>query len=373
MGTDITVPTEQTSSKPMEWELAAQWKLAWRTLKWSFTALTALGFLVVIGQGFLFYRIFADVHPMLGLAFAVLLGAILILLVGRPLVSFFTTPVMASPPNVTIDPEAPSSTAMSARLKYDLKYLKALARNPELKSEREAMAADLQMGRKLLARVGSEDALQMARDIAEFEQNCIEARLKDIDARVDKIIHADAVGVGVATAISMNGTVDAFIVLWRNANMVSRISRLYFGRPHLRGSLTILRDVAAIVVVSRALEDVTEVTGEVIGGLLGRMGGLVAGPVMDGAVNAMMTLKLGHLTKRRCRSYKAWSQDEAKSISAEALAKVKQESASVASDLLKRCGGLTASAARATEKAMEGSKSAWSIVQSWFGTRPMKA
>ncbi len=327
----------------------------------------------MIGQGFLFYRIFADVHPILGLAFAVLLGAILILLVGRPLASFFTTPVMASPPNVTIDPEAPSSAAMSARLKYDLKYLKALARNPELKSEREGMAADLQMGRKLLARVGSEDAQQMARDIAEFEQNCIEARLKDIDARVDKIIHADAVGVGVATAISMNGTVDAFIVLWRNANMVSRISRLYFGRPHLRGSLTILRDVAAIVVVSRALEDVTEITGEVIGGLLGRMGGLVAGPVMDGAVNAMMTLKLGHLTKRRCRSYKAWSQDEAKSISAEALAKVKQESASVASDLLKRCGGLTASAARATEKAMEGSKSAWSIVQSWFGPRPMKA
>jgi uncharacterized membrane protein YcjF (UPF0283 family) len=179
--------------------------------------------------------------------------------------------------------------------------------------------------------------------------------------------------VGVATAVSMNGTVDAFIVLWRNANLIARVSRIYFGRPHLGGSLRILRDVAAIVVVSRALEDVTDITGDVIGGLLGRMGGLVAGPLMDGGINAMMTLKLGYLAKRRCRSFKGWSAGQARAISEEALQGVKQESGSVVADLLKRCGGLTSHAARATEKAFAGSKNAWGLVQSWFGGKPAGA
>ena len=118
------------------------------------------------------------------------------------------------------------------------------------------------------------------------------------------------------------------------------------------------------------LEDVTDITGDVIGGLLGKMGGLVAGPVMDGGVNAMMTLKLGYLAKRRCRSFKGWSAKQAKSISAEALKDVKEESGSVVTDLLKGVGGLTSHAARATEKALAGSKSAWGLVQSWFGGKP---
>ena len=371
MSTDVTVQEKTPESGEVEWELARQWILAWRALKWSFTALAVLGFLTVIGQGFLFYEMFARIHPWLGIGFVILLAAALVLLVGRQIRSFLTTPGMASPPDVHVDPEAPDPAAMSARLRYDLKYLKAISKNPELADQKEMIAAELDAGRALLNRTDGASgwaAKQLYADIVAFERDAIEARLKSIDARVDRIIHAEAVGVGVATAVSMNGTVDAFIVLWRNANLVSRISRLYFGRPHLRGSLLILRDVAAIVVVSRALEDVTDITGDVIGGLLGRMGGLVAGPVMDGAVNAMMTLKLGYLAKRRCRSFEAWSEQRAPALSAEALEKVRKESTSVVTDLMKRCGGLTSSAARATEMAMQGSKNTWTIVRSWFGT-----
>ncbi|MEM7767830.1 MAG: DUF697 domain-containing protein [Pseudomonadota bacterium] len=275
---------------------------------------------------------------------------------------------MAQPPHIDIDPANPDPAAMRARLAYDVKYLKALRRNPHLTAESAAIDASIAAGQQLQARtLKSGWAQARLADIHAFEAQHIEAQLKALDAKVDQVIRAEAVAVGVATAVSMNGTVDAFIVLWRNANLVSRIARLYFGRPHLRGSLLILRDVAAIVVVSRALEDVTDITGDVIGGVLGRMGGLVAGPVMDGAVNATMTLKLGYLAKRRCRSFEAWTPAKARSISAEALERVKRDSSAVVGDLMKRCGGLTASAARATEMAMQGSKSTWGIIQSWFG------
>lgn len=360
-------------SDDVQWELASQWAMAWRFLKWSATAFVVIGFLVVIGQGFLFYRMFDDVHPVLGYAYVVVLALILAVLVGRPLASFLAMPVAARPPSINIDPKAPAPAAMAARLKYDLKYLDMLAGNPLVQQERDAIRDSIVLGRALqdrVARCAPADAVAMSVELETFERIHIEALLKPLDAKVHALIHAEAVGVGVATAVSLNGTVDAFIVLWRNANLVARISRIYFGRPHLGGSLRILRDIAAIVVVSRALDDVTDITGEVIGGLLGRMGGLVAGPLMDGGVNAMMTLKLGYLAKRRCRSFKGWSAGQAKAISEEALQGVKQESGSVVSDLLKRCGGLTSHAARATEKALSGSKNAWALVQSWFGSRP---
>ncbi len=359
-----------------QWEFASQWTKAWRVIKWSATALVVLAFLTVIGQGFLYYRIFDDVHPVLGYAFIVLLAGLLILLVGRPLLAFLATPVAAKPPHIDFDPDKPDPSLLSVRLKYDLKYLTMLRRNRALIDEWGEIDASLQAGRDLLARCAGRDgetADALSAALEAFERDHIEERLKSLDAQVDKLIHAEAVGVGVATAFSMNGTVDAFIVLWRNANLVARISQIYFGRPHLGGTLIILRDVAAIVVISRALEDVTDMTGDVIGGLLGRMGGLIAGPVMDGAVNAMMTLKLGYLAKRRCRAFKGWSAKQAKSISAQALERVKQESGSVATDLLKRCGGLTSRAARAAEVTMAGSRNAWSLVQSWFGGKPSGA
>ncbi|KCZ87318.1 YcjF family protein [Hyphomonas johnsonii] len=357
----------------VQWELASQWARGWRFVKWSATAFIVVAFLVVIGQGFLFYRMFDDVHPVLGFAYVVILALILAVMVGRPIRSFLAMPVAARPPAIVIDPKAPDPAALAARLKYDLKYLDMLARNPLVQDEREAIREGIAKGRVLLERAArgpQGEALTVSVELEAFERDHIEALLKPLDAKVNALIHAEAVGVGVATAVSMNGTVDAFIVLWRNANLIARVSRIYFGRPHLWGSLRILRDVAGIVVVSRALDDVTDITGDVIGGLLGRMGGLVAGPLMDGGINAMMTLKLGYLAKRRCRSFKGWSAGQAQAISEEALQGVKQESGSVVTDLLKRCGGLTAHAARATEKAFSGSRNAWGLVQSWFGGKP---
>ncbi len=369
-------PVDAPAETAPQWEFASQWTKAWKVIKWSGAALLTLAFLTVIGQGFLFYRMFDDVHPLLGYSFVLLLAGLLLLLVGRPLVSFLSMPVAARPPHTPFDIENPDISLLSQRLRYDLKYLAMLKRNPLLAEDVAAMDDGLAAGRALLARfaiAGTDSAAQVAAGLETFQKDHIEPHLKTLDAKVDKLIHAEAVGVGVATAFSMNGTVDAFVVLWRNANLIARISQIYFGRPHLGGTLLILRDVAAIVVVSRAMEDVTDMTGDVIGGLLGRMGGLIAGPVMDGAVNAMLTLKMGYLAKRRCRAFEGWSARQARSISAEALERVKKESGSVATDLLKRCGGLTSRAAWAAEQTMSGSRNAWSMVQGWFGRKPSEA
>ncbi|MFN4185989.1 MAG: YcjF family protein [Hyphomonas sp.] len=361
-------PPVKNSSQ--QWELAAQWAQGWRVVKFAASVLVVIAFMMVIGQGYLFYRLFDDLHPLAGLAYIVILTAALAWLVARPIMAFLSMPVAAKPPDILIDPKAPDPKALVARIRYDIRYLQMLAANPAVQSERAAIEESIAKGRALVARAGRatpQEALAISSELETFERAHIEALLAPLDKRVNQIIHAEAVGVGVATALSMNGTVDAFIVLWRNANLIARISRIYFGRPHLMGSLRILRDVAAIVVAARALEDVTDITGEVVGSLLGRMGGLIAGPVMDGGINAMMTLKLGYLAKRRCRSFKGWSAGQAAAISEGALQEVKAESGSVITDFLKRVGGLTSHATRATERVLAGSRSTWELIRSWFG------
>tara|TARA_B100000678_G_scaffold256316_1_gene234561 strand:- start:11070 stop:12197 length:1128 start_codon:yes stop_codon:yes gene_type:complete len=367
--------TPERPDQPISWELAHQWQRAWRVIKWLFTALIVLAFLLVIGEMYLFYEMFSGIHPWLGLAFAGLLTFLLFFLVGRPLLSFMRTPVAATPPAPPDDPARPTRAEAIKRMKYDLKYLRSLQKNPALVGETEAITADLVEGDRLLAELKAstdDDHIALLASLRKFEHEHIDRRLKLIDKEVDRLIHAEAVGVGVATAVSMNGTIDAFIVLWRNANLVAKVARLYFGRPNFRGSMLVLRDVAAMVVLSRALEDVTDLTGEVLGGILGRMGGILAGPLMDGAINAMMTLKLGYLAKRRCRSFESWSLKQAGAISKEAMEGVRKESGSVITDLISASGGLTRIASRAGEKAWRGSKSAWSYLSGWFGTKPEK-
>ena len=80
----------------VQWELASQWARGWRFLQWSVTAFIVIAFLVVIGQGFLFYRMFDDVHPVLGYAYVVILALILGVMVGRPIRSFLAMPVAAA-------------------------------------------------------------------------------------------------------------------------------------------------------------------------------------------------------------------------------------------------------------------------------------
>ncbi len=367
----VPVSAPPPSEKPpQQWELAALWAQGWRVVKLAASILVVIACLIVIGQGYLFYRLFDDLHPVAGLVYILGLTAALAWLVARPIAAFLSMPVAARPPDILIDPKAPDPAAIAARLNSDVRYLKMLAANPEVQAERAAIQESMAKGRALAARAARAtpaEAHALSLDLQAFEREHIEALLAPLDRRVNQIIHAEAVGVGVATALSMNGTVDAFIVLWRNANLVAKVSRIYFGRPHLMGSLRILRDVAAIVVAARALEDVTDITGDVIGSLLGRMGGLIAGPVMDGGINAMMTLKLGYLAKRRCRSFKGWTAGQAAAISEGALQEVKAESGSVITDLLKRVGGLTTHATRATERVLAGSRSTWELIRSWFG------
>ena len=156
--------------------------------------------------------------------------------------------------------------------------------------------------------------------------------------------------------------------------------------------MMILRDVMTAVLLSRALDDVTDAAGEALGGLVTRLGGLVVGPMIDGSVNALMTTKLGYLAKKRCRSFDVWNEAKAQRATRDVLEQVKKESASLINDVIKASSGFIGAATNAAGgvvgaagdavgaaagiavdaagKVMKAPKSAWSIVQDAFVKRP---
>ncbi|WP_370338335.1 DUF697 domain-containing protein [Parvularcula marina] len=364
-------PAEAAEDTPAEerWEISAQWKRAWAAIKWTAYGAAMLAALVIIGQVYLFASMFFGIHPLLGGIFLGFVTVALVWFVLRPAWRFLRMPAVAVPPDVELGDPALTHRDVEQRTLYDLNYLKNMRRNPALTDEHEGIDAAILDLEKLRQAEKHIDPKVAGEEINRFEQERILPLLTGLDKKIDAYIRKEALGVGTATAVSLNGTVDAFIVLWRNVNMISRIGRLYYGRPSLRLSFKIIGDVAASVVLSRVADDLSETAGDTLRGVMNRLGGVVAGPLMDGSVNALMTMKLGYAAKRRCRSFDVWSKRKALQVASDVVEQVQRDSASLISDLVKACGGVTGTAMDVAGKAMAAPKSAWSIVQNTVGKR----
>ncbi len=256
------------------------------------------------------YSFFADIHVGLGIAFLAVFGILLVWLVGRPVYRFLKVPAAMKPPPLPPMGER-TGKDLARHLGFVEAYVGALLRNPEWEGAPEEVEAALQRCRALRdesAHADREAVAALSDRVRVLENETVGQLLAPLDAKVRQAIRQEAVGVGIATAVSWNGTIDAFIVLWRNCNLVSRIARIYYGRPGTRGTLSILRDVSAATLASAYLQDLTEAAGGALGGLFGKTVGAVSGPLLDGAVNGVVTLRIGYLAKARCRAFSAWNE-----------------------------------------------------------------
>ncbi len=371
--------TSLETQEPDRWEIAYQWRLAWRSLKWAVTGVIIFLALLAVGQIYLFHQMFSDINPALGWVFIAALSILFLWLVGVPLIKFLRAPQIAQPPNVDLKADDIDPAALKKRFEFDDAYLRSMTANPALIGHHAAALT----AREDLRALEKGDADNLPARLSEFERTRIAILLSDLDKQVDDYIHKEALTVGSATAVSMNGSIDAFIVLWRNINMISRISRLYYGRPSMRLSLRVLRDVMAAVLLSRVLDDISDTAGDALGRTVSRLGGIVVGPLMDGSINALVTLKLGYLAKRRCRSFDVWSRASAIEATRDVFERVKKESSSLTGELVKMSGGVFSVASKATGRVagmasdaagnvFAAPKSAWSLVQDAFVRKPPK-
>ena len=297
--------------------------------------------LVMIGREIAgLYRTVSDINPYLGYAFLVVVVGLILYLLGVPVYRFLKVPVVVRPPKLPAKAEEWKLPDLKTRIEYIEKYLKHARTNPLLAEAREAInetERELSEMRKKILEM--KDPKEARAELGRFEKRSMDELLKPLDKEVDRLIRAEALSVGIATAISPNGSLDAFIVLWRNANLVSRIANVYYGRPGVRGSFRILHDVSAAALLATYLEGLTEAAGGILKGVFGSIVGTVAGPLLDGGVNALVTLRIGYLTKGRCRSFKAWTEATRREALHEAFRAAKERSREVVADIAKVVGG----------------------------------
>jgi hypothetical protein len=100
----------------------------------------------------------------------------------------------------------------------------------------------------------------------------------------------------------------------------------------------VLRDVSFAVVVASQVQGVAEKGAQAAGNWLGKAATPLVGPLADGIINGMMTLRIGYLARARCRAFRAFTQASVANYLQEAMQEVARQATGLVGDLVKNVG-----------------------------------
>lgn len=130
--------------------------------------------------------------------------------------------------------------------------------------------------------------------------------------RGDDMMRTDASGVFLTTAVSQNGVLDGLTVLAALLKLVYNLTTLYENRPDMRRIMYLYGQIAGVVLLVRTIEDADLIEDQVEPLMASLLGGtvislipgavgittLVVNSVVEGAVNALLTLRVGAIAQR---------------------------------------------------------------------------
>ena len=142
----------------------------------------------------------------------------------------------------------------------------------------------------------------------------VDDALRVLDRRADEMTKAAGAQVFITTAVSQNGSLDGIIVLAAQSKLVYEIARVYYQRPSLRDMVWLYGNVASTAFVAGELEDIdlSEQVQPILSSVAGSAAGAIPGfqaastlfvsSVMTGAANALLTMRVGVITKQYSRA-----------------------------------------------------------------------
>jgi hypothetical protein len=229
--------------------------------------------IIIINQLVSLYQNLALIHPILAIVGTSVIGIILIGLLLIPVLLISKLPAPLPFPDDDVDLE-----------KYKKAFKERLSRHP----------------------VATENKLNPHDD----------EHLKQIHDKLtkkaDKIIFDTASAVFVSTAISQNGKLDAFTVLAAQMRLIWMVAHVYWQRPSIRNLRQLYSNVAINAMAASTLEqiDISQQIQPIISAMLkspgkhipvvGNAAHIITESVMEGTVNAFLSLRIGVLTKNYC-------------------------------------------------------------------------
>jgi putative membrane protein len=337
----------------------------WARRAVTITAVLVFGFVLL--EAIRLYQTLAGIHPWIGVAALLGLGVALALVIA-PAWRFIQMPRVVEPPPLPADGRLDRSQ-LSAEIRYLDQYLANCQTNYAFATQMMTIASARQELHVLAAdarNATSQNIEPILKRLRDWSDRSMDRALADVDDRADRLIYQEALSVGLATAASPNGVLDAFVMLWRSVRLVSELGLLYYGRPGFWGVMAICRDVAAAVAVAGTMQNVSNSLGNILAGTLGKAGGLLAGPAVDGITNALVLIRIGHLAKERCRSFRRWDAATRQNAILSALSATQSVGFGLASEILRRVGsgvgalanGLASKLGEAGEQALDAAEAA---------------
>ncbi|MGO4936358.1 DUF697 domain-containing protein [Fundicoccus sp. Sow4_H7] len=140
------------------------------------------------------------------------------------------------------------------------------------------------------------------------------------------LIKENANAIFLSTAISQNGSLDSLMVIFSNIRMIWQLANIYGTRPSLASLIKLYAQVGSIMFMARTLEDtdlietqmeplIASILGESIASAIPGMvpiANLVVSSMMEGSVNAFLTLRVGLITQNYLSSYHRLNQQSLK-------------------------------------------------------------
>jgi len=324
----------------------------WRWIKIFASVVVVVFALSILLQAVTFVRMAYETNAVLGWVVGIGVVAGLGLLIGAPIAKYIKTPRVVEPPKVS-DPEAPTAGDLRAVVGYLDAVLVHAEKNPHFAETREKIPAarvELAAFRDRIRPMTGTEGQVLDREIAIWADRTLGPIWKPVDRLVERLIYQEAVTVGVATAVSPNGTLDAYLMLWRSTNLIAKIAEIQYGRPGIFGTLAVCRDVAAATAVAGTIQSVTDSLGNIAMHSIGGATGMLAGPVSEGITNALVLTRIGYLADARCKSYRAWSRTQQKHALISALGATKKVALGLSTEIVRKAGvglGAVAEAAAA--------------------------
>lgn len=262
------------------------WKDLKRLLIWGGAIFGILMTIFIINQFWTLYQFMAQLHPILASV------VITILVIGLAFIGYKVTRQLFRNQPVLELPANPSEEEHAAYLDS---WLNILAKNPHLEATQYQLAAE---DKEITLDADSKAAL-------------INEGLATLRERSLPVIKENANAIFLSTAISQNGSLDSFMVLFTLMRMVWQLAKFYETRPSLVSLLKLYLQVASVVLMARTLEDadliedqmeplIATIIGESLASAIPGMvpvTNLIVSSLMEGTVNAFLTLRVGLITQ----------------------------------------------------------------------------
>lgn len=270
----------------------------------------------VVGSALLVYQEASRIHPALGWVVLALIGVGAFLLLILPAVRILSLPgAIVPPPERSGRPWTRYLQRYADRMLSNGRAMTAYPRIEELRKARQEAR-----GKK----PASESVTVLLNELTEATRH--------LDAVANRRIIEHAAAVFVVTGASQSGRLDTAIVFATQIRMVKELAEIYYQRPTAGELWRLYANVGGSAFLAGEIQDseLLAVLGAPVSAALSGfvplsgtapLVSLMVQSLLDGSANALLTLRVGILTRRYCGVVVAGNRQEiARSASVEAAA-----------------------------------------------------